>query len=80
MLLGRKLSRPHTRRAPQCIHVAELMTDNSQYLSQELTCLIDSLSAYRDALDRKDEEQLKELLAEGDRIKRVLDSNTPDND
>lgn len=59
---------------------AELMTDNAQYLSQELTCLIDSLSAYRDALDRKDEEQLKELLAEGDRIKRVLDSNTPDND
>lgn len=59
---------------------AKLMTDNAQYLSQELTCLIDSLSAYRDALDRKDEEQLKELLAEGDRIKRVLDSNTPDND
>ena len=59
---------------------AELMTDNAQYLSQELTCLIDSLSAYRDALDRKDEEQLKELLAEGDRIKRALDSNTPDND
>lgn len=59
---------------------AELMTDNAQYLSQELTSLIDSLSAYRDALDRKDEEQLKELLAEGDRIKRVLDSNTPDND
>ena len=59
---------------------AELMTDNAQYLSQELTCLIDSLSAYRDALDRKDEEQLKELLAEWDRIKRVLDSNTPDND
>lgn len=59
---------------------AELMTDNAQYLSQELTCLIDSLSAYRDALDRKDEEQLKELLAEGDRIKRLLDANTPDND
>ena len=59
---------------------AELMTDNAQYLSQELTCLIDSLAAYRDALDRKDEEQLKELLAEGDRIKRALDANTPDND
>ncbi len=59
---------------------AELMTDNAQYLSQELTCLIDSLSAYRDTLNRKDEGQLKELLAEGDRIKRVLDSNTPDND
>ena len=51
---------------------AELMTDNAQYLSQELTYLIDSLAAYRDALE--------ELLAEGDRIKRALDANTPDND
>lgn len=59
---------------------AELMTDNAQYLSQELTYLIDSLVAYRDALEKKDEEQLKELLAEGDRIKRALDANTPDND
>ena len=59
---------------------AELMTDNAQYLSQELTYLIDSLVAYRDALEKKDEEQLKELLAEGDRIKRALDTNTPDND
>ena len=59
---------------------AELMTDNAQYLSQELTYLIDSLAAYRDALEKKDEGQLKELLAEGDRIKRALDANTPDND
>lgn len=59
---------------------AELMTDNAQYLSQELTYLIDSLAAYRDALEKKDEEQLEELLAEGDRIKRALDANTPDND
>ena len=59
---------------------AELMTDNAQYLSQELTYLIDSLTAYRDALEKKDEEQLEELLAEGDRIKRALDANTPDND
>ena len=59
---------------------AELMTDNAEYLSQELTYLIDSLVAYRDALEKKDEEQLKELLAEGDRIKRALDANTPDND
>ena len=59
---------------------AELMTDNAQYLSQELTYLIDSLAAYRDALEKKDEEQLKELLAEGGRIKRALDANTPDND
>lgn len=58
---------------------AELMTDNAQNLSQELTYLIDSLAAYRDALDKKDEGQLKELLAEGDRIKRALDANTPDN-
>ena len=59
---------------------AELMTDNAQYLSQELTYLIDSLAAYRDALEKKDEDQLKELLTEGDRIKRALDANTPDND
>ena len=59
---------------------AELMTDNAQYLNQELTYLIDSLAAYRDALEKKDEEQLEELLAEGDRIKRALDANTPDND
>lgn len=59
---------------------AELMTDNAQYLSQELTYLIDSLAAYCDALEKKDEEQLEELLAEGDRIKRALDANTPDND
>lgn len=59
---------------------AELMTDNAQYLSQELTYLIDSLAAYRDALEKKDEEQLEELLAEGDRIKHALDANTPDND
>ena len=59
---------------------AELMTANAQYLSQELTYLIDSLAAYRDALEKKDEGQLEELLAEGDRIKRALDANTPDND
>ena len=59
---------------------AELMTDNAQSLSQELTYLLDSLAAYRDALEKKDEEQLEELLAEGDRIKRALDANTPDND
>ena len=59
---------------------AELMTDNAQYLSQELTYLIDSLAAYRDALEKKDEERLEELLSEGDRIKRALDANTPDND
>lgn len=59
---------------------AELMTGNAQYLSQELTYLIDSLAAYRDALEKKDEGQLEELLAEGDRIKRALDANTPDND
>ena len=59
---------------------AELMTDNAQYLSQELTYLIDSLAAYRDTLEKKVEGRLEELLAEGDRIKRALDANTPDND
>ena len=59
---------------------AELMTDNAHNLSRELTCLIDSLTAYRDALDNGNEQALESLLAEGDRIKRALDVNTPDND
>lgn len=59
---------------------AELMNDNAQNLSRELTCLIDSLTAYRDALDNENEQTLESLLAEGDRIKRALDANTPDND
>lgn len=52
---------------------AELMCDDAKNLSQEITWLIDALSAYRDALDAGDRDRLRMLLAEGDRIKRSLD-------
>ena len=51
----------------------ELMIDNADCLGTELDHIIDSLSAYRDALGSRDEARLHELLAEGDRIKRALD-------
>ena len=49
------------------------MVDDAENLSRELTWLIDALAAYRDALDARDQERLRALLAEGDRIKRSLD-------
>lgn len=52
---------------------AELMCDDAKNLSQEISWLIDALSAYRDALDAGDRDRLRMLLAEGDRIKRSLD-------
>ena len=52
---------------------SELMCDNAQNMVFELTTLIDNLAAYRDALAAGDEARLRELLAEGDRIKRALD-------
>ncbi len=58
----------------------ELMLDNAQNLTKELDVLIASLADYRDALQNHDVESLQRLLAEGDRIKRALDADTPDND
>ena len=52
---------------------AELMTDNRDYLKGELDTLISALQAYSDALGRGDEDALRVLLAEGDRIKREID-------
>ena len=52
---------------------AELMDENAENLSREITWLMDALAAYRDALDARDVEALRRLLAEGDRIKRALD-------
>ena len=44
-----------------------------RHLGQEITWLIEALSAYRDALEQRDQDRLRMLLAEGDRIKRALD-------
>jgi len=52
---------------------AELMTDNRDYLKGELDRLIASLNEYSEALGAGDEERLRALLAEGDRIKREID-------
>ena len=52
---------------------SELMEDNRDYLSAELDFLIGSLSKYRDALKDGDEDALRALLAEGDKIKREID-------
>lgn len=53
---------------------AELMSENAQNLSREIGYLVDALNAYRAALDAGDREQLRLLLADGDRVKRALDS------
>ncbi len=52
---------------------AELMTDNRDCLKKELDTLIASLQAYSNALGAGDEEGLRALLAEGDKIKREID-------
>lgn len=52
---------------------SELMMDDADELSRELGLIIDALAAYRATLDARDTDGLRELLAEGDRIKRRLD-------
>ena len=52
---------------------AQLMTDNRDYLKEELDKLIASLQQYSDALGSGEEDALRALLAEGDRIKREID-------
>lgn len=51
----------------------ELFLDNADHLGRELDVIIESLSAYRDALAAGDAERLEALLAEGDRIKREVE-------
>ena len=51
----------------------ELFLDNADYLSEEIGTIIESLQAYKDAIDERDAARLEELLAEGDRIKREVD-------
>jgi len=52
---------------------AELFLENGDFLSAEIGGLIESLQAYKDAIDAGDEERLRELLAEGDRLKRAAE-------
>ncbi len=52
---------------------AELMIDNRDYLKGELDGLIRSLQEYSDALGKGEEAKLRDLLAEGDKIKREID-------
>ena len=52
---------------------SELMQDNRDYLAGELDVLLDNLTKYRDALRSGDEDALRVLLAEGDKIKREID-------
>jgi prephenate dehydrogenase len=48
----------------------ELFLDNADYLSEEIGIIISNLQQYKDAIDAGDAERLRELLAEGDRLKR----------
>ena len=52
---------------------AELMMEDAGPLGYELDQIIGALTAYREALAAGDRDRLRELLAEGDRIKRALD-------
>ncbi len=52
---------------------AELFLENKDYLLNEVNCIIDNLTAYRDAMERDDKEKLTELLNEGKRIKEEVD-------
>ena len=52
---------------------AELFLENGDYLSAEIGALIENLQAYKAAIDAGDEDGLRELLAEGDRLKRAAE-------
>ena len=51
----------------------DLMTANSDNLTEELDCLIKNLGKYLSALKEKDEDKLKELLKEGNDRKIKID-------
>lgn len=52
----------------------ELFLDNADNLSSEIGTLIDNLQQYKDALDTKSTDRLHDLLAQGDEIKREIES------
>lgn len=51
----------------------ELFLDNADFLSEEIGTIIESLQAYKDAIDERDAARLEALLAEGDHIKREVE-------
>ena len=52
---------------------SELFLENRENLLFELKTYIDSLTAYRDALENRDEKKLTALLEEGKRAKEEVD-------
>ena len=54
---------------------AELFLENKDYLLSELNILIDNLSAYRDAMEKDDREELTRLLEEGKQRKEEVDGH-----
>ena len=52
---------------------SELMIQDADYLADEIEIIINALDKYRVALINRDRAELRELLAEGDQIKRALD-------
>ncbi len=53
----------------------ELFCENSDYLINELTYIIDSLDEYRQALKNNDNEKLFTLLKEGSDLKELIDGS-----
>ena len=53
----------------------ELFSENSDYLINELTYIIDSLDEYRQALKNNDNEKLFTLLKEGSDLKELIDGS-----
>lgn len=52
---------------------SELFLENKENLIREVDCIIDHLTAYRDAMAADDKETLTTLLAEGKRLKEEID-------
>ncbi|MCL2718399.1 MAG: prephenate dehydrogenase [Lachnospiraceae bacterium] len=52
---------------------AELCMENADYLINELDVFINAVSDYRDALNSRDKENLKNLFEEGSRLKAEVD-------
>lgn len=51
----------------------ELFLENKENLLKELGIFIDSLNEYKEALENEDKDRLRELLADGRRIKEEID-------